>query len=159
VTNSGAEEEFVETQQVRIRADVMPSLKAIADRRRTTLTEIVSVAVVEWLEKHDPTWRDTMTLRRVEDRLGEVWQAITDANQTLQDLKDEENNDYEDRYANPDEAKALEETRSSEHRKLEHLIVSRDRLVAAIVALSGDREETVREKFTLTHGTPYVNAT
>lgn len=135
------------TQQVRIRADVIPSLKKIANDRATTLAELISGVVVEWLEKNDPTWQDIVMLRSVEDRLGEVWKATTVAHHTLQNLEDEEINDYEDRYADPNEANALEQARIRERRQLDSLVASRDKLVAAVVALSGEREEKVRERF------------
>ena len=76
-----------------------------------------------------------------------MWQATTVAYQTLNDLESEYTSDYEDRYADPHEAKALEEDLSRVRREIASLVASRDKLVAAVVALSEDREESVRKRF------------
>ena len=146
-----------ETQQVRVRADIVPSLKSIAARRSITLTEVISVAAEEWLEKHDPTWRDTVALRVLEDRLAEVWQAVTDAHADLESLSDAEANDYEGHYAGAEGAIVLENERSSATNRLEIMEVSRDRLVAAVAALAGESENDVRERFACEYDTPYRN--
>ena len=146
-----------ETQQVRIRADIVPSLKEVAAQRSITLTEVVSAAAEEWLEKHDPTWRDTVARRSVEDRLAEVWQAVTDAQADLETLDNAEANDYEGHYAGAEGAIILENERSSASGRLEIMETSRDRLVAAVVALSGDSEKDVRERFAREYDTTYRN--
>ena len=126
-----------ETQQVRIRADIVPSLKAIATRRSITLTEVISVASEEWLEKHDPTWRDTVALRSLENRLAEFWQAVTDAHADLESLRNAKANDYEGHYAGAEGAIVLESERNSASNRLEIMEASRDKLVAAVAALAG----------------------
>ena len=146
-----------ETQQVRIRADIVPSLKETAARRSITLTEVVSVAAEEWLEKHDPTWRDTVARRSLEDRLAEVWQAVTDAHADLETLSDAEANDYEGHYAGAESAIILENERSSASNRLEIMEASRDRLLAAVAALAGESEKDVRERFACEYDTPYRN--
>ena len=146
-----------ETQQVRIRADIVPSLKAIAARRSITLTEVISVAAEEWLEKHDPTWRDTVALRGLEGRLAEVWQAVTSAHADLDSLNDAEANDYEGHYSGAEGAIILENERSSASNRLEVMEASRERLVAAVAALAGESEENVRERFAREYDTPYRN--
>lgn len=146
-----------DTQQVRIRADIVPCLKAIAAERSITLTEVVSVAAEDWLEKHDPTWRDTLALRSLEDRLAEVWQAVTDAHADLESVTNAEANDYEGHYAGAEGAMVLQNERSSASNRLEIMEGSRERLVAAVAALAGESEKDVRARFACEFDTPYRN--
>ena len=135
------------TQQVRIRADVVPSLKAIAQRRSTTQTEVISEAVVEWLEKNDPTWKDTVMLHKLKDRLDEVVgnlseirAEIDDANQQL-----EQNTKYPDYEEMDDtERSGVEKWASDARRRHDALVISEKRLVAAVAALSGESEDIIR---------------
>lgn len=138
-----------DTQQVRVRADVIPSLKTLAARRGSTLSALISEAVVDWLSTHDPTWKDTLVLSGLRSRLAEVEREITKEHDAIVDFEDALEHGYvddEQYHTDTDEArKEYEGAKNDAVYRRDDLLNSRERLIAAVVALSGDSREEVEE--------------
>ena len=133
--------------QVRVRADVVPSLKAQARHRGVTLTEVVSEAVVEWLERYDPTWEDSIVLMRLRARLVTVHHDERRARLDIDDLDPESviASDYDGHYSTEDAQRRLQEDHGEAIRRHKALAASEKKLVDAVSALSGESKEHVIE--------------